>query len=105
MLIWNRWGILGVLIPLAFILITREVVVPAPPADSKPVNRAKGIGDTDESATAPQSEDSKAADREKEADHLKAVKRAKDNAFGIGSLLAAVVLWPLGRRLNRTESR
>jgi hypothetical protein len=47
----------------------------------------------------------KAAQRKREAEHVKAVKRAQDNGFAVGCLIAAGVLWPLGRWMNTTETR
>lgn len=46
-----------------------------------------------------------AGQRKREADRLKAVKRAEGNWYFVGSLLSAAAVWPLGRWMNRTESR
>src|SRR4051812_46993880 len=105
MVIWARWGILGLLIPVALILIIQAVMVPKHTVDPKSPARANVTDESEAPPTEEEVAEKKVADRKRVADHLKAVKRARENAWGIGCLIAAGVLWPLGRWMNKTESR
>src|SRR5829696_120221 len=112
MVIWTRWGILGLLIPVALIVIAMigaEAIAKQRMGseDRKPVKQAP-TGDGMEETLPEDPEEAKAVerkradeDRKRAAEHEKAVKRAKDTGYLIGGLASAAVLWPLGRRMNK----
>jgi hypothetical protein len=110
MVIWTRWGILGLLIPMVLILIAQEAMKMTINDEPMPVKRAaikedSEVSPTDEEAQELRTAERKKAEQKRAADHLKAIKNAKDNGYGIGCLATAVVLWPLGRLMNKTETR
>jgi len=104
MVIWARWGILGLLIPIIINLLSQAVLKPVLTPTLQPVKLAKPTEDTDDTPAAEDVKAFEAAKRKRDADHAKAMKRAEDKAFAIGCLISAVVLWPLGRWMNATES-
>lgn len=105
MVIWARWGILGVLAPLAFILAAQSIATPPTADEPRPPRRVSGTDPEGETAAAAAAEGATARRREQEAERRREGKRAKANGFGVGSLLAAGALWPLGLWLNRTDTR
>jgi hypothetical protein len=109
MVIWTRWGILGLLIPTALIviaIIAAEIVAKhrMRGEDRKPVKQAQ-VADDAETPPEVDPEEVKAAERKRAAEREKSIKRAKDTGYLIGGLASAVVLWPLGRFMNKGESR
>lgn len=104
MIIWSRWGILALLIPVLPILLAEGVMELSVSDDSPPV-RAKIANDSDDTDVREKAEELKAAQRKREEEHLHAVTRAKRTGFGIGCLIGAAAIWPLGRWMNKPESR
>ena len=107
MVIWTRWGILGLLIPVALIvtaMISAEAIAKQRMGreDRKPVNRAPVADGAEEPPPEEDPEEAKAAERKRANDQDKAIKRAKDIGYLIGGLVSAAVLWPLGRWMNRS---
>lgn len=110
MVIWTRWGILGLLIPVALIVIAmigaEAVAKQRMGSDRKSVKQAPAADGAEE--TPPDDpEEAKAAerkradeDRKRAAERDKTIKRANDAGYLIGGLASAAVLWPLGRRMN-----
>ena len=117
MVIWTRWGILGLLIPTALIviaMISAETYTKLRFAGEgrKPVKQAPVADGTDEPPREDEAEEAKAAERQRAEeeqkraeDRDKAIKRAKDTGYLIGGVWSAALLWPLGRWMNASESR
>ncbi|AMV29716.1 hypothetical protein VT84_35305 [Gemmata sp. SH-PL17] len=118
MVIWTRWGILGLLIPTVLIVIAiggaeavaKQRAIRALSAERKAVKQTQN--DTDDAETPPPEEDPeevKATELKRVAaraqERAKATKRANDVGYLIGGLVSAVVLWPLGRWMNKSETR
>ncbi len=98
MIIWARWGILGLVIPIAFILIAQSLLKPREPlAVHRPV-------DPENDSPVDDPMKAKADKRARDDERLLAERRAEEIGFGIGGLLGAAVLWPLGVWMNRTET-
>jgi hypothetical protein len=115
MVIWTRLGILGLLIPTALIVLAMfgaEALAKqqARGEDRKPAKKAPGADGAEE--TPPDdSEEAKAAEqkraddeRKRAAERERALKRANNTGYLIGGFASAVVLWPLGRWMNKSES-
>lgn len=105
MLIWSRGGILGVIIPVGLMFAARATLEPSRPAGLNPPVHVAGAEDTYDDPTEEQTEAKRAAERKREADHLQDVKFAKQIGYFIGCIVGAAILFPLGRWLNRTETR
>ena len=107
-------GILGLLIPTAFIVIAiigAEALAKQRmrDEDQKPAKQAP-VADGAEETPPEDPEEAKAAERKRAADvrkqaaeRDKATKRAKDTGYLIGGLASAAALWPLGRWLNHNS--
>lgn len=105
MLIWSRWGILGLLIPFVPIIIAHEIVK-AQQAEKRKALKSTPASDVKEKPPTP--EEAEALNQAQwllEIDQQIADKRAENLGFAIGSLIGAVVLWPLGRWMNTPGSR
>lgn len=117
MVIWTRWGILGLLIPVAFIvtaMIGAEALAERQTrgGDRKPVRQARVADGAEETLPEEDPEEAEAAARKRAADVRRqaaelgqASKRAKGTGYLVGGLASAAVLWPLGRRMNAGETR
>jgi hypothetical protein len=105
MVIWARWGILGLLIPAVFISVAISAMKPSQAADRQPVKEAKVAEEAEDPPPAENLEELKAAERKRAAERDKATKRAEGSGYLIGALVSAAVLWPLGRWMNKSESR
>ena len=109
MVISTRWGILGLIIPTALIVIAiigAEIVAKhrMRGEDRKPVKQAQ-VTDDAQDPLEEDPEEVKAAERRRVAEREKSTKRAKETGYLIGGLASAAVLWPLGRFMNKGESR
>jgi len=106
MIIWSRWGIVALLVPVAFVLAAQAVAKAGAAGAPAPTKRAQPAAETTDSLT---EEDIEAAEKlvadqkKSAAEREKATKRAMHNGYGIGCLLGGLALWPLGRWMNRTE--
>jgi|GEM_PF-7001093 len=117
MVIWTRWGILGILIPTVLIvlasIVAEKVAMLRLPAEArKPVKQVPVADDVEEAPPEKDPEEVQAAerkradeDRQRVAAREKAVQRFKDTGYLIGGLVSAAVLWPLGRWMNKSETR
>ncbi len=112
MVIWTRWGILGLVIPTALIVLAmigaeKVATQRMRNEDRKPVKQAPVADDAEETTPEKDSEEvkeeMKAAERKRAAERERVVKRAKNVGYLIGGLASAVVLWPLGRWMNKSE--
>lgn len=105
MLIWSRLGILALLLPVPFIPVAEAVMVPKRTPAPKPPPKSE---DEPEDTRTPEQIDElleRAEKLKREAEHQKAVKKAKGKAYGAALMMGAVALWPLGRWMNRVETQ
>lgn len=107
MVIWARWGILGLIIPVALIVIAMsgaETIAKQRmrSEDQKSVKKAPVADDAendhDETCAIERKKDDNA--RKQAIARAKTLKRAEHAGYLIGGLASAAVLWPLGRRMN-----
>lgn len=106
MVIWTRWGILALLIPMAFILVAQAAVSSMRGEDRKTVKRVKPADESEGAGEAESSEELAAlevAEQKRLVEREKAVARSKKNGYAIGCFAAAVALWPLGRQMNASK--
>jgi hypothetical protein len=66
---------------------------------------SKGAEDAEEAPPPEHPEELRAAERKRAAERERTTKRAEGTGYLIGGLLSAAVLWPLGRWMNKSESR
>jgi outer membrane biosynthesis protein TonB len=104
MLIWSRLGILALLLPVPFIPVAEAVMVPKRTPAPKPPPKSED--EAEDARTPEQIEEERLAEKlKREVAHQKAVEKAKGKAYGVALIAGAVVLWPLGRWMNRTETQ
>jgi hypothetical protein len=115
MVIWTRWGILGLLIPTALIVIAMIgaealAMQRMQGEDRKPAKQAQVANGVEETPAEEDPEEAKAAERKRADDERKrageqgkATKRTEDIGYLIGGLASAAILWPLGRWMNKGE--
>lgn len=108
MVIWTRWGILGLLIPTALIVIaligTETIAKQRMREENQKPAKPAQVADDAEEAPPEDPKEVKAAERKRAAEREKMTKRVSDTGYLLGGIASAAILWPLGRWMNKSES-